>query len=44
MNVNPLDGGTVSQFLASPGLWLGLFVAGIFLAGAVTLRRHRDPM
>lgn len=29
------------QFLVSPGLWGGLFVAGLFLAGAVWLRRYR---
>jgi ABC-2 type transport system permease protein len=30
-------------FLASPGLWLGLIVAALFFAGAVHLRRSREP-
>jgi ABC-2 type transport system permease protein len=33
---------TPGQFLVSPGLWGGLFVAGLFLAGAVWLRRYRS--
>ena len=31
-------------FLASPGPWLGLIVAAAFLAGAVWLRRRREPI
>ena len=31
-------------FLASPGLWIGLVVAAGFLAGAVWLRRRREPI
>ena len=31
-------------FLASPGLWIGLVVAAVFLAGAVWLRRRREPI
>jgi ABC-2 type transport system permease protein len=31
------------QFLASPGLWGGLFVAALFLAAAIQLRRYRTP-
>ena len=31
-------------FLASPGLWIGLVVAAAFLAGAVWLRRRREPI
>jgi ABC-2 type transport system permease protein len=32
------------QFLASPGLWLGLAFAAVCLAAAVRLRRYRDPI
>ena len=31
-------------FFASPGLWAGLVVAAAFLAGAVWLRRRREPI
>jgi ABC-2 type transport system permease protein len=33
-----------ASFLSSPGLWLGLIVAAIFLAIAVRLRRYREPI
>ena len=33
-----------APFLASPGLWIGLVVAAAFLAGAVWLRRRREPI
>jgi ABC-2 type transport system permease protein len=32
------------RFFSSPGLWLGLVVAAVFLAGAVWLRRDREPV
>jgi ABC-2 type transport system permease protein len=32
------------QFLLTPGLWLGLVVAALFLAAAVRLRRRREPI
>ena len=32
------------RFLSSPGLWIGLLVAAAFLAAAVRLRRHREPI
>jgi ABC-2 type transport system permease protein len=32
------------QILISPGLWIGFVVAAAFLAGAVRLRRYRDPI
>lgn len=32
------------KFLASPGLWLGLIFAAACLAGAVWLRRRREPI
>ena len=39
-HVNDMSPG---RFLATPGLWLGLLAAALFLAGAVRLRRSRDP-
>lgn len=41
---NPMTHITPGRFLASPGLWLGLIVAAMFLAGAVRLRRDRGPI
>jgi ABC-2 type transport system permease protein len=35
---NPLE------FLTMPGLWIGFAIAAVFLAGAVYLRRARDPI
>jgi hypothetical protein len=32
------------KFLSSPGLWLGLVFAAIFLAAATRLRRYREPI
>jgi hypothetical protein len=32
------------QFFSTPGLWIGLAVAAIFLATAVRLRRYREPI
>jgi ABC-2 type transport system permease protein len=32
------------RLLISPGLWIGFVVAAAFLAGAVRLRRYRDPI
>ena len=32
------------RFLSNPGLWIGLVVAAAFIAGAVWLRRRRDPI
>jgi ABC-2 type transport system permease protein len=40
-NIAPLSPG---HFLISPGLWIGLAVAGVFLAAAVQMRRYRGPM
>jgi ABC-2 type transport system permease protein len=39
-----MSGATPGMFFASPGLWGGLLVAAIFLAGAVSLRRYRAPV
>jgi hypothetical protein len=35
---------TLMQFFSTPGLWVGLIVAAIFLAAAVRLRRYREPI
>jgi len=35
---------TPGRFLGTPGLWIGLLLAAIFLAVAVRLRRNRDPI
>jgi len=43
----PIDPGmeiTPGHFLASPGLWLGLAVAAVFLYAAARLRRSHGPM
>ena len=34
----------LGQFLATPGLWVGLAVAAAFLLAAVRLRRYREPI
>jgi len=40
----PLTQLTPGKFLSSPGLWVGLVFAAIFLATAVRLRRYREPI
>jgi ABC-2 type transport system permease protein len=35
---------TPGRFLSSPGLWIGLAFAAIFLAAAVRMRRYREPI
>jgi len=35
---------TPGSFLATPGLWLGLAIAGLFLLAAVRLRRQGRPI
>jgi ABC-2 type transport system permease protein len=42
--MDPLAQLTPGKFLSSPGLWLGLAAAAIFLAAAVRLRRYREPI
>lgn len=43
MPMNPMTHLTPFRFLGSPGLWIGLGLAAIFLAAAVRLRRYRGP-
>jgi ABC-2 type transport system permease protein len=40
----PLTQLAPARFLSSPGLWLGLVFAAIFLAAAVRLRRYQGPI
>ncbi len=40
----PLTQLTPWKFLGSPGLWVGLVFAAVFLAAAVRLRRYREPI
>ena len=42
--LHPLTPLTPGRFLATPGLWIGLALAALFLAAAVRLRRHREPI
>ena len=42
--MHPLTLGAVGQFLVSPGLWIGLAFAAVFLAAAVRLRRYQGPI
>jgi ABC-2 type transport system permease protein len=44
VSMDPLDTLSPGEFLALPGLWIGLMVAAIFLALTVRLRRYREPM
>jgi len=39
----PLTSFTPGRFLSTPGLWIGLAFAAVFLAAAVRLRRYREP-
>jgi ABC-2 type transport system permease protein len=41
---NPMTHITPGHFLSSPGLWIGLAVAAVFLAVAVRLRRYQGPI
>ena len=43
-SMNPLTHVTPGRFLASPGLWIGLVIAAVFLAAAVRLRRYQGPI
>ena len=43
-SMDPLGPADPGKFLSAPGLWIGLVLAAAFLAGAVRLRRYRDPI
>jgi ABC-2 type transport system permease protein len=40
----PMTHIALGRFLSSPGLWIGLALAAIFLAAAVRLRRYQGPI
>jgi ABC-2 type transport system permease protein len=42
--LDPMTHFTPGQFLASPGLWIGLLITAVFLAAAVRLRRYQGPI
>jgi len=42
--IDPVGLMTPARYLSSPGLWVGLAVAAVFLAAAVWLRRDREPI
>ena len=44
MAMDPLMQIHPGQFLISPGLWIGLAIAAVFLAAAVRLRRQQGPI
>jgi ABC-2 type transport system permease protein len=44
MAMDPLTHMDPGKFLSTPGLWMGLVFAAIFLAAAVRLRRYREPI
>jgi ABC-2 type transport system permease protein len=41
---DPLASLTPGRFLSTPGLWLGLIFAAVFLAAAIRQRRNREPI
>jgi ABC-2 type transport system permease protein len=41
---NPMTHISPGMFLLSPGLWMGLAVAAIFLAAAIRMRRYQGPI
>jgi ABC-2 type transport system permease protein len=44
ISMDPLQTMDPGKFLSTPGLWIGLAFAAIFLAAAVRLRRYREPI
>jgi ABC-2 type transport system permease protein len=41
---HPMTHMTPLAYLSNPGLWTGLAITAVFLAGAVRLRRYREPI
>ncbi len=41
---SPLTHLSPGTFLSTPGLWVGLLLAALFIAAAVRLRRNREPI
>jgi ABC-2 type transport system permease protein len=44
LSMDPLMHFSPAAFLSSPGLWIGLAIAAVFLAAAVRLRRYAEPI
>jgi ABC-2 type transport system permease protein len=44
LSMDPLMHFRPGEFLISPGLWIGLAVAALFLAAAVRVRRYQGPI
>jgi hypothetical protein len=44
VSMNGMSEMNAGAIFASPGLWIGLLVAGVFLAAAVQMRRYRGPL
>jgi hypothetical protein len=44
VTIHPLTHFASFDFLISPGMWIGLAVAAVFLAAAIRLRRNREPI
>ena len=44
MPMDPMTHVTPGRFLTSPGLWIGLAIAGCLLAVAARIRRYRGPV
>jgi ABC-2 type transport system permease protein len=44
MAMDPMGHVHLGDFLASPGLWIGLLLTAAFLAGSVRLRREHGPI
>jgi ABC-2 type transport system permease protein len=42
--MDPMTHLTSGRYLSSPGLWVGLLFASVFLAVAIRLRRYRGPI
>jgi ABC-2 type transport system permease protein len=42
--INEMAALTPAQFFSTPGLWIGLAIAAVFLAAAIRLRRYRGPI
>jgi hypothetical protein len=44
LSIETMTPHTFTELMSSPGLWIGLLVAAVFLAGAIRLRRQRGPI
>jgi ABC-2 type transport system permease protein len=42
--MDPMTTPDPAKFLSTPGLWIGLVFAAVFLAAAARLRRYREPI